>query len=71
MWLAASKGCSFWWSVIVVAPSLSHLPKEVQEDEKDAITMMKQIDTPSLFSLVSDMVADNRSHGTVSAYTIW
>lgn len=57
--------------MIVVAPSLSHLPKEVQEDEKDAIAMMEQIDTPSLFSLVSDMVADNRSHGTVSAYTIW
>lgn len=57
MWFAASKGCSFWWAVMVVTLTLSHLPKEVQEDENDAITMLEQI--ASLFSLISDMVADN------------
>lgn len=29
MWFAASIGCSFWWVVIVVTLSLSHLPKEI------------------------------------------
>lgn len=42
---------------MVVTLTLSHLPKEVQEDENDAITMLEQI--ASLFSLISDMVADN------------